>query len=223
MDVLSTDTIQRYLRAIYQLTERDQEKASTTQIATLLGLSGAAVTEMLSRLATQQLIAYAKYHGAQLTTEGRRQAVQLVRSQRIWETFLYQRLKMSWVDVADEAIRLSAASSAEATRRLSILLDQPKWSPYGDPIPNEEGKISIRTQTALTEVMTHQPCTMLAIKRKDRDFLDYLTSIDIAIGREIMILDRQNYEGVATVSIKPTDTVHMISAETCRNLLVRKI
>jgi DtxR family Mn-dependent transcriptional regulator len=213
----------KYLRAIYQLTERDQERASTSQIAQVLKVSPPSVTEMLDKLGADDLVSVEKYYGTQLTPSGRQIAVTLVRKQRIWETFLHQKLKISWVDLAEQAAALSANSDQEVSRRLSIYLNEPKWNPYGEPIPNEEGKISIRTQSALSDIPTHQPCTLLATRRKDKDFLTYLSSINLQIGRTITVLSRQAYEGATKIAIKPTDQVHTISSETAAYLLVRKL
>lgn len=220
---MSELTKQKYLRAIYQLTERDLERASTSQIAQALRVSAPSVTEMLHKLGADDLVFTEKYYGTQLTPKGRQIAVTLVRKQRIWETFLHQKLKISWVDLAEQATALSASSDDEVSRRLSIYLNQPKWNPYGEPIPNEDGKISIRTQRALTEIATHQPCTLLATRRKDKEFLEYLSSMHLQIGRTITVLSRQSYEGATKIVIRPTDQVHTISSETAAYLLVRKL
>jgi DtxR family Mn-dependent transcriptional regulator len=55
-------TEENYLKAIYKLSERD-ELVTTTDIATILDIRAATVTDMLKKLAVKKLIRYERYKG----------------------------------------------------------------------------------------------------------------------------------------------------------------
>ena len=71
-----TDSIQDYLKAIYELTQNG-EAASTNALAARLGVEPASVTGMIQKLAAARpaLLEYRKHHGVKLSAAGRRAAL----------------------------------------------------------------------------------------------------------------------------------------------------
>lgn len=65
-----------YLKAIWEGT-RDGP-VTTRVVATTLGVSDASVSAMLAKLSDLGLVEHTRYHGARLTAEGERQALQLL-------------------------------------------------------------------------------------------------------------------------------------------------
>ena len=94
-----------YLKALYLL-HGDQRPVPTRDLAQRLGISSPSVSEMVTRLTAQGLVEHDRYRGQQLTREGRKVAVELVRHHRLLEMFLVQVLGYSWDEVHDEAERL---------------------------------------------------------------------------------------------------------------------
>ena len=107
MTELLTNSIQDYLKSIYDLTENGQA-ASTTSLALRLGVAPASVTGMLQKLANLNppLVNYHKHQGAKLTTKGRRAALEVIRHHRLLESWLVQTLGYSWDEVHNEAEKL---------------------------------------------------------------------------------------------------------------------
>ena len=86
-------TEENYLKAIYKLYERSEESVNTNAIAEVLKTKAASVTDMLQKLSTKKLLKYEKYKGVLLTEKGRKVAIEIVRKHRLWETFLFDKLK----------------------------------------------------------------------------------------------------------------------------------
>ncbi|MDQ6918929.1 MAG: metal-dependent transcriptional regulator [Candidatus Dormibacteraeota bacterium] len=99
-----------YLKALYQL-HGDQRPVPTRDLAQRLGISSPSVSEMVTRLSAQGLVEHDRYRGQQLTREGRKVALELVRHHRLLEMFLVQVLGYSWDEVHDEAERLEHVMS----------------------------------------------------------------------------------------------------------------
>ena len=94
-----------YLKALYHL-HGDSRPVPTRDLAQRLGISSPSVSEMVTRLSAQGLVEHDRYRGQQLTREGRRVALELVRHHRLLEMFLVQVLGYTWDEVHEEAERL---------------------------------------------------------------------------------------------------------------------
>src|SRR3954468_8162550 len=90
-----TRSVEDYLKAIYQLSPEGRP-AATSEIAHLLALSPPSVTGMVKRLSEHGLLKHVPYRGVQLTDEGRRAALRMVRRHRLIEAYLVEFLGYSW-------------------------------------------------------------------------------------------------------------------------------
>ncbi|HEX6748189.1 MAG TPA: metal-dependent transcriptional regulator [Longimicrobium sp.] len=135
-----TATVEDYLKALLALANRAEE-ARTVVLADLLGVSAAAATAMLKRLAEAGLVDYEPYHGARLTLRGRHEAVRVLRRHRILETFLVRTLGFRPDAVHPEAERLEHAASDELVEAMARFLGSPEHDPHGAPIPARPGAV----------------------------------------------------------------------------------
>ena len=100
-----TQAQEDYLKALYHL-HGDVKPVPTRDLAQRLGISSPSVSEMVTRLSAQGLVEHDRYRGQQLTREGRKVALELVRHHRLLEMFLVQVLGYRWDEVHEEAERL---------------------------------------------------------------------------------------------------------------------
>src|SRR5690349_5229776 len=135
-----TRSVEDYLKAIYRLSAAGQP-AATSQIANLLELSAPSVSGMIKRLSEQGLLEHVPYKGVQLTAEGRRAALRMVRRHRMIEAYLVEFLGYSWDTVHEEAERLEHAVSDALVERMAAALGHPDVDPHGDPIPAADGSV----------------------------------------------------------------------------------
>ena len=214
-------TEENYIKAIFKISEREKNAAGTNSIATMLQTSAASVSDMLKKLRRKGLINYEKYKGVTLTTEGNKIATKLIRKHRLWEVFLVKKLKFSWDQVHDIAEELEHIPSEELINRLDNFLDNPKFDPHGDPIPNMQGKFTIRNQYPLSELRKGDKAIILGVKDHSTAFLQYLSQEKIKLGTELVILRIVDFDGSMEVAIdngSPTK----ISERVSLNLLVKK-
>src|SRR5260370_26195967 len=129
-----------YLKTLFRLGGGDREVAPR-ELAQRLGISSPSVSEMVTRLSAQGLVEHDRYRGQQLTREGRKVAVELVRHHRLLEMFLVQVLGYSWDEVHDEAERLEHVISERMEQRIFALLGRPELDPHGHSIPTLGGKV----------------------------------------------------------------------------------
>src|ERR671917_1948332 len=146
-----TRSVEDYLKAIYRLSPAGRP-ASTSEIAQLLALSPPSVTGMVKRLSEHGLLEHVPYRGVQLTDEGRRAALRMVRRHRLIEAYLVEFLGYSWDTVHDEAERLEHAVSDTMVERMASALGHPQVDPHGDPIPAADGSIQELSCTALSDI-----------------------------------------------------------------------
>ncbi|HYH82567.1 MAG TPA: metal-dependent transcriptional regulator [Longimicrobium sp.] len=133
-----TDTVEDYLKGLLALAA-SAKAVRTVALARFVGVSAAAATVMLRRLAAAGLVDYAPYRGARLTPRGRDEAVRVVRRHRVLETFLVRVLGFDAGAVHPEAERLEHAASDELIEAMARLLGAPEHDPHGAPIPARLG------------------------------------------------------------------------------------
>src|SRR3989475_5255723 len=135
-----TRSVEDYLKAIYHLSSQGGF-ASTSDIAAMLEVAPPSVSGMVKRLSETGLIEHVPYRGVQLSPQGRRAALRMIRRHRILELYLTQQLDYDWDGVHAEAERLEHAVSDELIERMAGSLAQPRYDPHGDPIPTAAGEI----------------------------------------------------------------------------------
>lgn len=213
-------SVEDYLKAIYQLTEREPD-AATSDIAQRLGVAPASVTGMIKRMAEAGLLEHEPYRGARLTAPGRQAALAVVRRHRIIETYLINQLGYDWASVHDEAERLEHAVSDELIERMALALGGPRYDPHGAPIPTRDGVIEQPAYLRLADVDAGSRVTLRLVGDDDSERLRYLKDIGLMPMVEMQVLDKQPFGGPITVRVGTTDTRdRVIGAELASSLFV---
>jgi DtxR family Mn-dependent transcriptional regulator len=198
-------SVEDYLKAVYQLTEREPD-AATSDIAQRLGVAPASVTGMIKRMAESGLLEHEPYRGARLTAQGRQAALAVVRRHRIIEAYLINKLGYDWAGVHDEAERLEHAVSDELIERMAFALGGPRYDPHGAPIPTRDGVIEQPAYLRLADVGEGARVTLRLVGDDDSERLRYLKGIGLLPMVEMQVLDKQPFGGPITLRIGTTDT-----------------
>jgi DtxR family Mn-dependent transcriptional regulator len=217
-----TSTEENYLKAIYKIAEKEKKSASTSSISKNMKTTAASVTDMLRKLSEKGWINYEKYKGVTLTSEGAKITTNLIRRHRLWEVFLVNKLRFSWHQVHDLAEELEHIHSPELVSRLDAFLDYPKFDPHGDPIPNAEGKFTLRTQMPLSDIGIGKDLILLGVKESGTEFLKHLNKLKIKLGTKLKILKRTDFDGTLVVRIDDKEDV-IITEKVAHFLLVKAI
>jgi DtxR family Mn-dependent transcriptional regulator len=89
----------------------------------------------VKKLAERGLAEHVPYHGVQLTADGRRLAVEVLRHHRLLELYLAEQLDVPWDRVHAEAEALEHVISEDLESRIAAKLGNPTHDPHGSPIP----------------------------------------------------------------------------------------
>lgn len=195
-----TRSVEDYLKAIYQLSPEGRP-ASTSDIAHLLALSAPSVTGMVKRLSEHGLLEHVPYRGVQLTDEGRRAALRMVRRHRLIEAYLVEFLGYSWDTVHDEAERLEHAVSDIMVERMASALGHPEVDPHGDPIPSADGSIHELACTPLSDIPVGETVEIHRVHESQPERLRYIASLGLRPGVQITVLDRQPFDDLVTIEV----------------------
>ncbi len=190
-----------YLKALFLL-HGDARPVPTGDLAQRLGISSPSVSEMMARLSAQGLVEHDRYRGQQLTREGRRVAVELVRHHRLLEMFLVQVLGYSWDEVHDEAERLEHVISERMEARIFELLGRPELDPHGHSIPTLGGRVRAVSDRALSDCRAGEKVVVQGVSDEDAGRLRELDRRGVLPGTRIEILRTSQYEAPLECRIK---------------------
>ena len=214
-----THSAENYLKTIYHLSQSNPDGVSTNAIAAMLDTKASSVTDMIKKLAERDLILYQKYQGVVLTDSGRMAAKMIVRKHRLWEVFLVETLDFSWDEVHEIAEELEHIKSDKLIEKLSAFLNHPKLDPHGDPIPNSKGEIPTVEKKLLSEIEVGKNVVCVGVKDTSSAFLKFLNKHGIALGEEIQIVAREEFDGSMSLLVAKQEIT--ISNKIANNLFVK--
>ncbi|GAB4449948.1 MAG: metal-dependent transcriptional regulator [Bacteroidia bacterium] len=217
-------TEENYIKAIYILSYeiKANNKVGTKDIATILKVQPATVTDMLKKLKKKKIINYKKYGEIQLSNAGILYAKNLLRKHRLWETFLYEKLHFSWDEVHDIAEQLEHIQSDALIEKLEKFLQYPQYDPHGEPIPDATGKIPTLPNTLLSNISNKKWYTVIAVKNTSPEFLKYLQQISIQIGTKLKLIEKIPFDNSIKITFSNNKQI-IISGKIAENIIVTEI
>jgi DtxR family Mn-dependent transcriptional regulator len=213
---------ENYLKAIFSIELSNTQNVSTTLIAENLNTKASSVTDMIKKLAEKDLVNYKKYKGVKLTSKGRQIAVNIVRSHRIWEVFLVDKLNYNWDEVHDLAEQLEHVKSANLIDKLDAFLEFPSHDPHGDPIPDKKGNIEHHKNNMLASVLVGETCVVVGVKDSSVAFLQFMDKHGLQINSEITVLDKFDFDHSMSVRLTNDKTL-ILSEKVSANVFVNKV
>jgi DtxR family Mn-dependent transcriptional regulator len=198
-----TPAMQDYVKAIYQLgaEEPDAGVVTSQRLAARLGVSAPSVTTMLKRLSDLELVRYEPYRGAELTIEGERIALEVVRHHRLLESYLVAALGYRWDEVHAEAERLEHHISEAMEARMAAALGHPEVDPHGDPIPQHDGTMAAVTDQRLSDLAPGDDAIVARVPDRDPARLRYLEQLGLRPGARVSLLDALPFDGPLRIRV----------------------
>jgi DtxR family Mn-dependent transcriptional regulator len=123
-----------YLRTLYELREEGIPPLRA-RLVERLHVSAPAASESTARLASDGLVTLADDRTVQFTEKGLARATAVMRKHRLAELLLTKVIGLDWALVHNEACRWEHVISDEVEVRLTVILGDPKFCPFGNPIP----------------------------------------------------------------------------------------
>ncbi|MET6989715.1 metal-dependent transcriptional regulator [Sediminicola arcticus] len=214
-----TRSEENYIKTIFHLGNKGTEAVSTNAIAEVMETKPSSVTDMVKKLSEKELVNYKKYQGVSLTELGTTTALGIIRKHRLWEVFLVEKLDFSWDEVHDVAEQLEHIKSDKLIDKLDALLNYPKYDPHGDPIPDKNGDFKHGDRKLLSEVPVASKGICVGVKDSSAAFLKFLDKNKIALGDEITILEKEEFD--SSFYIKIADRREHISNQIASNLYIK--
>ncbi|HEY4614218.1 MAG TPA: metal-dependent transcriptional regulator [Citricoccus sp.] len=183
---LSTSS-QNYLKVVWVLQEWSSEPVTPTAIAARAGVRLSTASDAIRKLAGQGLLEHSPYGAVELSAEGRRLAVEMVRRHRLIETFLVEVLGYGWEQVHDEAETLEHAVSDFMVERMDEVLGHPRRDPHGDPIPGPDGQVELPDAVVLSALEPGTAGTVERISDADPGLLQFFADRGIGVGAQVEV------------------------------------
>ncbi len=210
-----------YIKVIYHLGKGKKTAVSTNSIAEKMVTKPSSVSDMVRKLSDKGLVNYKKYKGVSLTELGTKTALNLVRKHRLWEVFLVDKLDFTWDEVHEVAEQLEHIKSKKLIDKLDEHLGFPEVDPHGDPIPSKNGKFKNSIKKLLKDLPVGTTGICVGVKDSSPPFLKFLDKNQIALGDEIYIRDKEEFDD--SFIIKINSSTMQISNQIASNLYIKII
>jgi DtxR family transcriptional regulator, Mn-dependent transcriptional regulator len=214
--------VEDYCKAIFALESRADAPVSTNALAERLQITPGSVSAMLKRLDADGLIVRVPYHGVQLTSAGRRVALEVIRHHRLLELFLAETLHMPWDRVHAEAEVLEHVISEELEGLIAAKLGEPTVDPHGDPIPTAALELPepAEPQRSLDALEVGEEGVFVRVSDSDPAMLRYLSARGIAPGDRVRLIERQPFGGPLLVRFADEEHEQTIGVQLARAMRV---
>ena len=195
-----THAIEDYVKFIYKL-QASGEKVTTSAIAERMHVSAASVTSMVKKLAEANLLTHTPYHGVDLTSGGKKIALEIIRHHRLLELYLADTLGFSWDIVDEEAERLEHVISEEFEAKIDKALGNPTIDPHGSSIPTKSGDMDQVDCVQLSSLQKGHRAIIRQVSDRDPDMLRYMASIGLHLETPVEVIDRAPFNGPVTIGV----------------------
>jgi len=214
-------TEENYLKALFN-TANEKGEVSVNDLSKTLGIKMPTVNSMMKNLAEKKLVHYESYKPLHLTEKGKKEAGLIIRKHRLTEMFLVEKMKLGWEDVHDIAEQIEHIKSNVFFDKMDELLDYPNVDPHGSPIPDKNGKISLKEYNKLSDCKTGETVKLSAVIHASSEFLKFLNTREMRLGIKIKIKSIEDFDKSVMVSYgkRPSET---LSNVVCERLLVEKM
>lgn len=212
------ETIENYLKTIYNLSTDNTQVVHNQNLADKLNLNPATITEGLKKLHDLKLVIYEKSYGTRLTGAGTKMALNIIRRHRIWETYLVKELGFGWDEVHEIAEELEHVRNDKLIHKLAGILGNPIYDPHGDPIPDAKGKIKKSNFIKLSEVKLKDKYKVMGVTDHSTSFLKYLEKHQLIIGAEITLKGIEEFDNSIQINCRKKEL--NISPKAAENIIV---
>lgn len=213
-------TEENYLKAIFHL-RNDNNTVTVNELSKFLNVKMPSVNNMMKKFALKNWVIYETYKPLKITEEGKKEAALIVRKHRLTEMFLVEKMQIGWENVHEIAEQLEHVHSELFFDKMDEMLQHPKFDPHGEPIPDKEGNIIALDLQKLSNCKIGDKIIFSAVTVSDDDFLTYLNSKELELGKKLEIMEIEKYDQSMTI-LKDDGIKTTLSKMVCEKILVKK-
>ncbi len=218
---IPSTSIEEYLEAVLRLLSiKPGEYAKTGELANMLGVAPASVTQMLQKLSAKGYLRYQKSRGARLTSKGRRLALDVLRRHRIAERLLVDVLGVSWEKAHEIACEWEHLLTPELCDRVLERLDDPATCPHGNPIPSANGSIEAIPSKSLADLEEGEEAIIDCISDESPEVLRMIAAIGMLPGEPIRVVQVSSLGDTFLVEVGTAQFA--LSHEIAKRVRIRK-
>jgi len=180
-----------YLSGIY-IVQRDYGGVTNTHLASWVGVSNSAVTQVLGRLKKLGLARQIRYGAIGLTAEGTELAVKVLRRHALLEHLLVGVLQYPWEKADEEAKRLQSQISEDLTEHLFLRFGSPQTCPHGNPLPGSPAEARLLRAPRLSQAPVRAAVKIVRITEEGEQvphMLDFCHAKGIQPGARFRVLE----------------------------------
>ncbi len=197
-----TEAAAEYLMTVRYM-HGEGQPVIAARLAERLGVSAATVSEMVTRLVREGLLAVdTDTRQLNLTDEGRSAAERTFRRHALSEWLLTEVIGLGWAEADEEAHHLQHAFSDRVTDKIDELLGEPPTCPHGNPIPRD-GKTPERPAgLRLSEARPGSDVTILRVTEEaeeDARLLTFLQQNGVRPGHVFEVVEVAEHIGTMTL------------------------
>lgn len=184
---LNRQRLEDGLKHLFDLEYRGRH-GSLASLTGALRMPDQVALDLVSRMQTQGLLT-TRGTELDLTAEGERLALQVIRAHRLLERYFADEARLPLQHVHAAAERGEHHLSPEAADRLSASLGHPAMDPHGDPIPTRDGVLPPAAGTPATGWPMDQLARVVHLEDEPPISYAQLVAEGIFVGQTIRIID----------------------------------
>lgn len=177
-----------YLKRMFEFYDSTPDAIlKTTQLAELLSVSPASVSEMIQRLASRDLVTHIPYKGSRLTPLGFQQAARVKRRECLLEILLSEVIGYTG-DINEAACKMEHDMGPELESAIDRMLGYPEFTPSGKRIPLIERSVETSREGLLLPILNIPPGSesVVEILAFDSTEIRTLEGLGISIGSVVI-------------------------------------
>jgi ABC-type Mn2+/Zn2+ transport system permease subunit/Mn-dependent DtxR family transcriptional regulator len=206
------------LKAVYNLSKDKGEQADIPRIAGYLGISEPILKKSVKHL-KQQLLLEDNGERLALTAAGKKLALKLIRSHRLWETYLTEKAGFGWENVDEEAERLEHDLPDELVDEIDERLGYPEYDPHGAPIPQKDGTIHETDDYPLASLGVGESGVITRVSDQLPEVLATLWNAGLVPNVQLTVTDRDN----GTMHVQVAENTYTLDETAATRVMVRKV
>jgi DtxR family Mn-dependent transcriptional regulator len=183
-----TPSEEEYLESIYMCWQKTEDRVKVSELSKNLRVKAPSVVQMLRKLMKKDYVDYDR-SGVELTKEGEREAIQVVRRHELAERLLSDVFGHELPKVHERACKFEHVLDEELTDKLDEALGRPTTCPHGSPIPTSNGHMSKVRSDELTDIQENGECVVVTIP-EEKGSVERLLSLNILPGEKIKIIEK---------------------------------
>jgi DtxR family Mn-dependent transcriptional regulator len=155
----------------------------------------------------------------QLTSEGRRYALRMIRNHRLWEQYLAERTGLAeseWHGAADYYEHRITSDQANA---LSASMGHPRFDPHGDPIPTSEGEVPPARGAPLTSLSEGDLGLIVHVEDEPAAVYEQLIALGLSRGVRLLVTEQT----ADRLCVEVDGREHVLAPVVAVNLSVEKL